>query len=175
MEAPHSEKFIFEFNDDYTNLTYNKRVRDKSGKNLKITERLVCKEVESVSSSRNKQLLSESNGRITCIDFDGSQLGIPEVLEEVIHFSKNKKRSSNTFVTHHLHPFSLKLLPKSCRCACRCRSLSRCRTRLRPPRRPARPSPGSAPPRPSRSAITGPAASSRRLRIRIIWYSFTIF
>ena len=89
-----SEKFIFEFNDDYTNLTYNKRVRDKSGKNLKITERLVCKEVESVSSSRNKQLLSESNGRITCIDFDGSQLGIPEVLEEVIHFSKNKKRFS---------------------------------------------------------------------------------
>ena len=89
-----SEKFIFEFNDDYTNLTYNKRVRDKSGKNLKITERLVCKEVESVSSSRNKQLLSESNGRITCIDFDGSQLGIHEVLEEVIDFSKSKKRFS---------------------------------------------------------------------------------
>ena len=62
LDVCNSEKFIFEFNDDYTNLTYNKRVRDKSGKNLKITERLVCKEVESVSSSRNKQLLSESNG-----------------------------------------------------------------------------------------------------------------
>ncbi len=89
-----SEKFIFEFNDAHTKLRYKKKVRDKAGKNHLITEQLVCKAVENVPPARNKQLLSESNGRITCIDFDGSQLGIPEVVDEVIHFSNNKKRFS---------------------------------------------------------------------------------
>ena len=89
-----SEKFIFEFNDDHSKLKYKKKVRDKNGRSRKITEHFVCKAVENVSPKRNRQLLSESNGRVTCIDFDGSQLGIPEVVEEVIHFSNNKKRFS---------------------------------------------------------------------------------
>jgi hypothetical protein len=89
-----SGKYIFEFSDDFTSLTYKKRVRDKKGKNHKITEHLKCKIVDDVSPKRNRQLLSQSNGRITCIDFDGSQLGIPEVLDEVIHFSSNKDRFS---------------------------------------------------------------------------------
>ena len=98
-----SEKFIFEFNDEHTQLTYKKKVRDKQGRNLKITEHFVCKAVENVSPERDKQLLSESNGRITCVDFDGSQLGIPEVVDEVIHFSKNKKRFS--IYPMHSHSF----------------------------------------------------------------------
>ena len=52
-----SEKFIFQFNDDHTNLTYKKRVRGKDGKTRNVTERLVCKAVENVSPKRNKQLL----------------------------------------------------------------------------------------------------------------------
>jgi hypothetical protein len=98
-----SGKFIFTFNDNFSELTYKKRVRLKSGGESKITEVFKCKKVDPVSPQRNKQLLSASNGRITCIDFDGSQLGIPEVLEEVIHFSSNKERFS--IYPMHSHSF----------------------------------------------------------------------
>ncbi len=98
-----SSKFIFRFNDSFTELTYKKKVRDNNGNMHNITERLKCRMVDSVSSKRNKELLSASNGRTTCIDFDGSQLGIPEVLDEVIHFSKNNERFS--IYPMHSHSF----------------------------------------------------------------------
>ena len=89
-----SGKFIFTFNKNYSELKYKKKVRTKTGKDIKITELLKCKKVPNVSTKNNNKFLSTSNGRITCIDFDGSQIGIPEVVEEVIHFSKNKDRFS---------------------------------------------------------------------------------
>ncbi|OUT99357.1 MAG: hypothetical protein CBC01_01530 [Betaproteobacteria bacterium TMED41] len=98
-----SEKFIFTFNDDFSELTYKKRVLVKNGGERKIIETLKCKEVEPVSPARNRELFSASNGRITCIDFDGSQLGVPEILEEVIHFSSNKDRFS--IYPMHSHSF----------------------------------------------------------------------
>ncbi len=89
-----SANFIFKFNETFTELTYQKKIRNNEGEENSITERLKCKTVDRVTPEKNKLLLSESNGRLTCIDFDGSQLGIPEVLEEVIHFSSNKDRFS---------------------------------------------------------------------------------
>ena len=98
-----SGKFVFTFNDDFSELTYQKNVRDKNGTDRKISESLKCKSVDEVTPQRNKELLSASNGRTTCVDFDGSQLGVPEVLEEVIHFSSNKDRFS--IYPMHSHSF----------------------------------------------------------------------
>ncbi|OUW03830.1 MAG: hypothetical protein CBD16_02960 [Betaproteobacteria bacterium TMED156] len=98
-----SGKFIFTFNEDYSELTYQKKVLGANGKIIKLNELFTCKTVSLVPKKRNEQLLSASNGRITCIDFDGSQLGIPEVIDEIIHFSNNKERFS--IYPMHSHSF----------------------------------------------------------------------
>ena len=87
-----SGNYIFVFNSDYSELQYDKVIGRRNGVEKKVTEFLKCKSVRNVSRERNQQLLGASNGRLTCIDFDGSQLGIPEVIEEVIHISSNKDR-----------------------------------------------------------------------------------
>lgn len=97
-----SNKYIFRFNQQYSKLTYQKKIRDINGKDKNLDEVLNCRMVDNVSKKRNKFLFSASNGRITCIDFDGTQLGIPEVLEEVIHFSKNIER----FALYPMHSHS---------------------------------------------------------------------
>ncbi len=97
-----SNKYIFRFNEEFSELKYQKKIRDRNGKERNLQEELSCRMVEKVSPKKNNFLLSASNGRITCIDFDGSQLGIPEVLEEVIHFSKNIER----FALYPMHSHS---------------------------------------------------------------------
>ena len=87
-----SGNYIFVFNSDYSELQYDKLIGRRNGVEKKVTEFLKCKTVTNVSKKRNSELLGSSNGRLTCIDFDGSQLGIPEVIEEVVHISSNKDR-----------------------------------------------------------------------------------
>ena len=87
-----SGNYIFVFNSDYSELKYDKLIGRRNGVEKKVTEFLKCKTVMNVSKKRNRELLGSSNGRLTCIDFDGSQLGIPEVIEEVVHISSNKDR-----------------------------------------------------------------------------------
>ncbi len=98
-----SDKYVFRFNQQYSELKYQKKIRDKNGKEINLEETLNCRMVENINSEKNNFLLSAINGRITCIDFDGSQLGIPEILEEVIHFSKNIERFS--MYPMHSHSF----------------------------------------------------------------------
>ena len=98
-----SGNYIFIFNSDYSELKYEKSLGKVNGVEKKVTELFKCKIVGNVSDERNKQLLGASNGRLTCIDFDGSQLGIPEVIEEVIHMSSKKDRFS--IYPMHSHSF----------------------------------------------------------------------
>jgi len=97
-----SRNYLFIFNSDYSELRYDKFVGRKNGIDQKVTESLKCKTVDRVSRTKNKQLFSASNGRLSCIDFDGRQLGIPEVIEEVIHLSSNKER----FAIYPMHSHS---------------------------------------------------------------------
>lgn len=97
-----SSSYLFIFNDNHSELKYEKLIGRKNGVDQKVTEVLKCKTVSKVSQSRNKRLLGASNGRITCIDFDGRQLGIPEIVEEVINFSHDKER----FVVYPMHSHS---------------------------------------------------------------------
>ena len=97
-----SGNYIFVFNSDYSELRYDKLIGRRNGVEKKVTEFLKCKTVRNVSKKRNQQLLGASNGRLTCIDFDGSQLGLPEVVEEVIHISSNKDR----FAIYPMHSHS---------------------------------------------------------------------
>ena len=97
-----SGNYIFVFNSDYSELQYDKLISRRNGVEKKVTEFLKCKTVANVSEKRNQQLLGSSNGRLTCIDFDGSQLGIPEVIEEVIHISSDKER----FAIYPMHSHS---------------------------------------------------------------------
>ena len=98
-----SSNYIFVFNADYSELQYDKVIGKRNGVEQKVTEFLKCKTVANVSEKRNQQLLGSSNGRLTCIDFDGSQLGIPEIIEEIIHISSNKDRFS--IYPMHSHAF----------------------------------------------------------------------
>ena len=98
-----SRDYIFVFNADYSELKYDKLIGNQNGVEKKVTEFFKCKTVADVSDERNQKLLSASNGRLTCIDFDGSQLGIPEIIEEVIHISSNKDRFS--IYPMHSHSF----------------------------------------------------------------------
>ena len=98
-----SGNYIFVFNSDYSELKYDKLIGNVNGVEKKVTEFFKCKTVDDVSKERNQQLLAASNGRLTCVDFDGSQLGIPEVIEEVIHISSNKDRFS--IYPMHSHSF----------------------------------------------------------------------
>ena len=98
-----SSNYLFIFNSDYSELKYDKLVGVSNGVEKKVTEFLKCRVVDEVSAERNKRLLAASNGRLTCIDFDGSQLGIPEVVEEVIHMSSKKDRFS--IYPMHSHSF----------------------------------------------------------------------
>ena len=98
-----SGNYIFVFNSDYSELQYDKLIGRKKGVEKKVTEFLKCKTVTNVSKKRNSEFLGSSNGRLTRIDFDGSQSGIPEVIEEVVHISSNKDRFA--IYPTHSHAF----------------------------------------------------------------------
>ena len=78
----------------YSILTIQITIRQinwgRNGVRKKKTEFLNAKPLQ-MCKKRNQQLLGSSNGRLNVL-ISRSQLGIPEVIEEVVHISSNKDR-----------------------------------------------------------------------------------